>query len=71
MDGRLNLVLQTSRKVKGICNTSQPSDGAENPFQVGRWVCRGSTLFKGIIDEVRISDVVRLNQEFRSVCKGI
>ena len=39
-------------------------DGAESPFQVGRRVCCGTTPFLGIIDEVRISDVVRYTKNF-------
>ena len=39
-----------------------PSDGDENPFQVGHRV--GSSPFTGIIDEVRISDAVRYTKDF-------
>jgi hypothetical protein len=34
------------------------------PFQVGRRVCCGTTPFLGVIDEVRISDVVRYMNAF-------
>jgi hypothetical protein len=34
------------------------------PFQIGRRVCCGGTPFKGFIDEVRISDVVRYTKDF-------
>jgi hypothetical protein len=38
-----------------------PSDA---PFQVGRRLCCGTTPFLGIIDEVRISDIVRYTTDF-------
>lgn len=38
-----------------------PSDA---PFQIGRRVCCGTTPFLGIIDEVRVSDVVRYTSNF-------
>ncbi len=41
-----------------------PQD-VDSPFQVGRRVCCGGTPFKGIIDEVRISDVVRYTGDFK------
>ena len=34
------------------------------PFQVGRRVCCGTTPFLGVIDEVRVSDVVRYTADF-------
>ena len=39
-------------------------DGDESPFQIGRRVCCGGTPIRGIIDEVRISDVVRYTSDF-------
>jgi hypothetical protein len=36
----------------------------DSPFQVGRRVCCGTTPFLGIIDEVRVSDVVRYTDDF-------
>jgi hypothetical protein len=34
------------------------------PFQVGRRVCCGTTPFLGVIDEVRVSDIVRYTKGF-------
>ena len=39
-------------------------DGDGSPFQIGRRVCCGGTPIFGIIDEVRISDVVRYTADF-------
>ena len=39
-------------------------DGDGSPFQVGRRVCCGTTPFLGIIDEARVSDIVRYTKEF-------
>ena len=41
-----------------------PQDGAGSPFQVGHRVCCGGVPFLGIIDEVRISDVIRYTKDF-------
>ncbi|MBT3270706.1 LamG domain-containing protein [Candidatus Poribacteria bacterium] len=35
-----------------------------SPFQVGRRVCCGTTPFLGVIDEVRVSDIVRYTKDF-------
>jgi hypothetical protein len=42
----------------------QPQDGDGSPFQIGHRVCCGGVPFLGIIDEVRISDVVRYTNDF-------
>jgi hypothetical protein len=41
-----------------------PQDGEGSPFQIGHRVCCGGVPFLGIIDEVRISDVVRYTKDF-------
>ncbi|MBC8232403.1 LamG domain-containing protein [bacterium] len=41
-----------------------PQDGDASPFQIGHRVCCGGVPFLGIIDEVRISDVVRYTKDF-------
>jgi hypothetical protein len=41
-----------------------PQDGEGSPFQIGHRVCCGGVPFLGIIDEVRISDVVRYTADF-------
>ncbi|MAF10822.1 hypothetical protein CMK11_10250 [Candidatus Poribacteria bacterium] len=46
-------------KANGLDLVAQTS-----PFQVGRRVCCGTTPFLGVIDEVRVSDVVRYPADF-------
>jgi hypothetical protein len=41
-----------------------PQDGEGSPFQIGHRFCCGGVPFLGIIDEVRISDVVRYTKDF-------
>jgi len=39
-------------------------DGAGSPFNIGWRPCCGNQVFRGVIDEVRVSDVVRYTADF-------
>jgi len=41
-----------------------PLAPSDEPLQVGRRVCCGTTPFLGVIDEVRVSDIVRYTADF-------
>ena len=64
-DGTLSQGWIDGQEAPSGTNANNLDLGASDaPFQVGRRVCCGTTPFLGVIDEVRVSDVVRYTADF-------
>jgi len=63
-DGKRTESWVDGKNAGGTDRNNQNITPTDQPFQIGRRVCCGTTPIKGIIDEVRISDVVRYTKDF-------